>query len=505
VADWWFDLPWLGRFLLALVDLTFLGGIYWYRLDKPLRKSLSLFVAALLVEKRWPHLRQSLVSVVQFEGKGAQKSTVGSSQLKGILQQRVLAQTRNLNLNEVVSLKELYRMLVVVGVLVSFSLILARMTSPASGLLLERLCLLNVTLPTKTTVVPITEDITVPIGSDVDISAEAKGLIPGSGRVNLAYQGLASQDLVVRANPDKPGTFTYSIHNIQKECTYIFYLNDGHGLEYKITPKTPPELTDLQCEQVFPVYTHLPSRKVDPTDLSLLMGSHLLIKAKSTTPLRSATVVLTGINKTLEVQLTPTSSDLTADIPITDKDLAGFSVHLTDESNFESVNDTDHPITPVPDLPPVVKVNEPREDHEAVTVQAHPTVEFDATDDFGLTALSLRYQIVTPPVAGQSPSNPPVQSIPIPLTPSRHLYSCTLPGPFQEGVNVVYWIEAVDNNTLTGPGITKTDPRQFTIVSAAEKETELLGRLKENSTKLEDLSKDQDKLNKILREAVPNN
>ena len=66
-----------------------------------------------------------------------------------------------------------------------------------------------------------------------------------------------------------------------------------------------------------------------------------------------------------------------------------------------------------------------------------------------------------------------------------------------------YWIEAVDNTTVTGPGVTKTEHKQFGVVSAEEKQAEILERLKQNAAEIDSLSGTQQKISNDVGEAIP--
>lgn len=508
VTDWWFDLPWFARAGFLLADIVILVSIYRRQLVGPLRKKLTLAETALLVEKKWPKLKQSIISAVELAD-GRANATRGSQQLLSILLQQAHAASLGLKFNEVVSTRGLRRWIILASVSVLGTAAITAATWPASIALIERIFLLNVPLPTKTIVVPITRDLIVPVGSDVEISASAQGIIPTRGRVTLTYANSAPQEFPLTVLPDKPATFSLTVHNVQSAFKYSFYLNDGHGPEFSVTAKVPPAATDLACQQIYPDYTSLPPRKLAPTDLSLLAGSHLKIQATSTDPLKKATIVLQGVTQTINATID--GSHIEADVPIPAKDVTGFSIHLVDQSGVSSANETVYPIVLLPDNPPVIKILQPKDDHETITLRAKPVIVFEATDDFGLNKLTLNYQLVAPPVAGEETTAPSdVQTLPITVKPAkdgRHyeyvLDVATQTPAWKEGYTVNYWIEATDNNTVTGPGITKTDHKQFGIVSLETKQAEILDRLKENASEIDHLSDTQQKINNDVGEAIP--
>jgi hypothetical protein len=511
VSDWWFDLPWFARAGFLLADLAILVTIYRRHLDGPLRKGLTLRETALRVEKKWPQLQQSVIAAVELT-EGRPYSTRGSRQLVDLVLQQARARTTKLKFSEVISARALSRWGLLSGLAVLAAGGLAAFAWPASVALLERIILLNVPLPTKTIVVPVTRDLIVPVGSDVDLTALAKGIIPTHGRVTVTYDQGPPQEFPVNALPDTPDTFTLSMHNVQTAFKYSFYLNDGHSAEFTVTAKPPPAVSNLACEQTFPGYTTLPSRKLAPTELSLLAGSQLKVEADCTDPLKSATVIMQGINKTVEATLSNGGTHLEATLSIPAKDLTGFSIHLVDQADVNSANETVYPIVLIPDNPPTVKIIEPADDQETITLRAKPVIAFDATDDYGITKLAIFYQLIPPMVAGETDNRPPADPQQIPITvkgPNEgHQYEYLLDvskqvPAWQEGYTVNYWIEATDNNTVTGPGVTKTDHKQFGIISLEAKQAEILDRLKQNAAEIDSLSGTQQKINNDVQEAIP--
>jgi len=510
LADWWFDLPWIARAIFLLIDIALLGTIYHRHLHLPLKKKLGLAETALLVEKKWPKLDQSIITAVEM-AEGNAKATRGSAQLVDMVLQQARARTTNLNFKEVVPTKALRRSATWGCVLVLGALAVAASAWPASLVLLERIFLLNVPLPTKTIVVPITRDLTVPVSTDVEISAQAQGVIPSHGRVTVAYGEGPPEEFALTAVPDKPGVFSYTIHNVQRPFKYCFYLNDGHGPEFTVTAKVPPAITSVECTEVYPDYTGLPPQKLLNTGLSLLAGSHLKIKAAATEALKSASVVLQGTSQQVEMTLDSTKTQLEADVLVPAKDLTGFSLHLVDTTGLSSANETVYPVDLVPDKAPLVKITEPTAESETVTLRAKPVIAFDASDDYGLTKLVLNYQTVPPPVAGEDTSAPaPIVQIPIRIKAAKegmhyeYVLDIAAQSPaWKEGWTVNYWIEAVDNNTATGPGVTKTEHKQFGILSPEAKEAEILARLKQNASDIDTLSDTQQKVSHDVGETIP--
>ena len=510
MADWWFDLPWAARAMFFLIDLALLGVIYRRHLHVPLQKKLGLSDTALMVEKKWPKLGQSVITAVQLAD-GKSQATRGSNQLVNVVLQQARARTTNLNFMDVVPMKALRRWVIWGSVLTLGTLVIAAAAWPASLALIERIFLLNIPLPTKTIVVPITHDLTVPLSTDVEISAMAQGIIPSHGRVTIAYDEGTPEEFPLTALPDQPGTFSYTVRNVQRPFKYRFYLNDGHGPEFSVMAKVPPAVTTVEFTEVYPDYTGLPPQKLPSTGLSLLAGSHLKIRAAATEALRSAAVVLQGVSSQIPMTLDGSTMQMEADVPVPAKGMTGFSLHLIDATGLASANETIYPVDLVPDKPPLVKIVEPTDESETLTLRAKPVIAFDASDDYGLTKLSINYQTTPPPVAGEDSAQPAaIVTIPVKIKGAKEgtHYEYTLDVAAQvpawkEGWTVSYWVEAVDNNTATGPGMTKTEHKEFGVLSPEAKEAEILARIKQNASDIDTLSDTQQKVSHDVGEAIP--
>ena len=147
LSDWWFDLPWFARAGFLLADLAVLGTIYRRHLHDAVRRRLNLAETALLVEKKWPLLQQSVIAAVQLT-EGRSYSTRGSQQLVDTMLEQARARTTNLNFKEVVPLRAVRKWLLGGGAAVLLAVGTALAAWPSSVALIERIFLLNVPLPT---------------------------------------------------------------------------------------------------------------------------------------------------------------------------------------------------------------------------------------------------------------------------------------------------------------------------------------------------------------------
>jgi len=142
-------------------------------------------------------------------------------------------------------------------------------TLPASFLLLQRIFLFNVPLPTKTLVIAITHDLAIPLGTDTTISARAEGVIHHRKVVYHLWQGGSQEFPVRRISPaSDPGVFSFKVNNVQRALPISFSSTrngSSYGHSQNSTRGRQPGMPEI-----YPDYTKLSSASAPATDLSLL-------------------------------------------------------------------------------------------------------------------------------------------------------------------------------------------------------------------------------------------
>ncbi|NJK90703.1 MAG: hypothetical protein HC904_02030 [Blastochloris sp.] len=300
--DWWLDFPWMVRLLFFLMDLALLGWLAHVSIYQVWLKRLNLSSAALKAEKATPGMKSVLISAVQLAEGGA-GAMQGSPDLLRALIEHAGERIRVLDLSKIVPTRPMLK--VVAGALASVLLVvgLAFWQSDKSPTLIQRFFLLNPPLPTLTIVEPVTREMSVALGSNVELAALAKGQVPSRGRVTITYSNGQSQDIGLTGSVGKPELFSTTMKNVQQSFSYRFFLNDGRGEQFLVKTLLPPQVAQLDCEEIYPEYTGLARVKRTPGNLSLLAGSKLNLRVSSNQPLKSAKVELQGLNQQIEMKL----------------------------------------------------------------------------------------------------------------------------------------------------------------------------------------------------------
>jgi hypothetical protein len=507
LVDWSFNLPWLARLILLGVDagLALFFGFRFF--VQPWRHRLTFETGALRAEEAVPAFRSGLISAVELAA-GRRGSMQGALPLVRELVERVSRQVQGVNLPQlVIKTGRLRRRSVWAALVLVLAAGAAVFSWPESEILLQRIFLSRLPLPTRTTVIAVTQNESVTVGADLTLSARARGVIPKSGRLHVVYANNDGQELSASATLDDPVTFVLPMKNVQQSFHYQFILNDGTGQEFNVTVKTPPSLASFECVQTYPAYTRLAEARMAIGNLALFAGSRLQIEGRSTQPLGTATLHLEGINQQVPMELDRDSRQtFQGQFTVPRKGLTGLSVHLVNSKGVSSVDDTVYQVELVQDKPPVVSLTVPLAKHLDVLLRGKPRLVYSVSDDFGLRNVVLKYElsIAAPPGGLAPPSISGEISLPVPkqdepATPQIYNWNiATQSPPWSEGCTVTYWIEATDNNTVTGPGITQSSKKTLSVVSEAAKRAEIRDALGLRGTELEQLYDAQKSINQDL-------
>lgn len=500
--DWLLDLSWGARLFFFILDLAAIGWLAWWYLIRATIKKLTPEQAALKAEIKFPALRTSLISAVQLA-----KSPEGSPAMVEALIRQVAERAKTLKFQKAVSTIHLRKYFIAAAVLGVAVAGLYIKCAPKSNILLRRILLSHEPLPTQTIVVAVSGDFSIPAGETIEVEAQAQGVIPRNGRVEITYKGQASQMVSITPKVSSPDTFSLTLPNIQQPLTYRFYLNDGRGEEYKVTLFHEPIIESITFEQNYPAYTGLAKTQHNAGNLTLLAGSKLHIEAKTDQQLKSAHVVYKGVDQqAVDMTVGADGKSISCDLPVLAKGFDGFSIVTTNMEGFDSKANTVYRVEVVPDNPPEIAFAEGSADSATLVEEQRPRMRFQVRDDFMVTKVFLCCQTAGADAAGSDENATEAQKlnvtkIPIEVpkaAPSLAFdYEWKNPqesGLWKAGTTITWWIEAVDNNDVTGPGVGQSPKHTWSIVTLEEKRKELTEKLKQQADEIEHLSEQQQEL-----------
>jgi len=513
--DWMVNLSFFARLVILAADIALLVHFARKHLLPLLAKKPDLETSALMAEKHFPKLRGRIIAAVQLS---KPSFTRDSPELVQAIQQDTDLQTASMNFASIVPTRGMKRRLQIAFAVVAIWIAYMFICAPGTIALFERVFLIPAKVPRKTEVVCLTGDKTIPAGDSVLLEAQARGFIPSHGRVTLTDDTGHIQEIDIDREKGSSDRFSLQVKSVDQPFTYSITLNDGEAGPYDIKTVPRPNVTTIDCVQVYPPYTGLADVKRTVGNLALLAGSKLKIHAITNGKVVQAAIKLAGVDGTLPLTISGADgTQLTGEIAIPADKLTGFSIQLTNVAGVTSGDQTQYRIDLIPDHPPTVQLTEPERLQELYTLKAKPKIAFTATDDYGLAKATLCYRFVSdqdPTAAADSdapaPAPLPPTQVPIdlgtghPLTfnGSYVLDLSALKPPVTEGMTIEYWVEAQDGNNVTGPGVGASEHHVIKVVSEAEKKAEVMNRMDDALSVVNELQDHETKINDNLGSTI---
>jgi hypothetical protein len=468
-ADWLIELPYWVRAALLVIDV---GVVIWLAIRFAFW--LLIFPAdddtlALAVERHEPRFEGRLICSVQLSREGAIPAGASRS-LVSVMIREAVEIAHHVDFTAAIRAEALARRFLGTLLLLLLAGVLMLAYRPISVPLLLRAVLMNVSVPRKTQVIPVSTDKVIAVGDDFIIEAMAGGVKPQSGKVRLQYKSGTDQEAIITHDPNNAAHFLLTVNNIQEQLRYTVYLGDNHGETYTVTTTPRPMVTGLQCWQVFPAYTHLQPTRRQMGDLGkLLRGSRLILSINASKPLKATTdapvnrIHLSGAelpdialrtNPTLDLTYDHKPADAATDldgITLPDK-TNGLSIFLVDENGVQSKDPAVYPINLVDKNKPIIKLLSPK-DAELLGLPGDTLpMSFTAHDDFAIGGLSLHYK---------TESDGKEYTVPLPLdgtpTDANAAFDWAMstiqipPGGKLEGTICDCWLRVTDTDDVSNP------------------------------------------------------
>ena len=512
--DWMVNLSFFARFVILGADSALLVYFARKHLLPLLAKKPNLESSALMVEKHFPKLRGRVIAAVQLS---RPSYTRDSPDLVQAIQQDTDLLTASMNFSSIVPTRGMNRRLLI-AFAVAAIWIVYMILAPGAVALLERVFLIPAKVPRKTEVVCLTGDKTIPTGESVLLEAQARGFVPSHGRVTLNDDTGHIQEIDIDREKGFSDRFSLEVKSVDHPFTYSITLNDGEAGPYDIKTVPRPNVTSIDCVQVYPPYTGLADLKRTVGNLALLAGSKLKIHAITNSKVVQAAIKLSGVDGTLPLAISGANgTELTGEIAIPADKLTGFSIQLTNVAGVTSGDQTQYRIDLIPDHPPTAQLTAPERLQELYTLKAKPKIAFTASDDYGLAKMTLCYRFVrdqdptavtdanTPAPAPVPPTQIPIDlgtGHPLTFDGSYVIDLSALKPPVNEGMSIEYWVEAQDGNNVTGPGVGESEHHVIKVVSEADKKAEVMNRMDDALSVVNELQDHESKINDSLGSTI---
>jgi hypothetical protein len=224
----------------------------------------------------------------------------------------------------------------------------------------------------------------------------------GAAEIVATLNGFSSEDaeLVFRADsaaewermPMVPDTaalrFSGRLFDLERHTEYFVEAAGVRSPAYRLTVVDLPAVRRMAATISYPRYTGLaPESIADATDLAVLRGSAVSLRITTTRPAASAALVIEG---RAPIAMTAAGSgNWTASFRVTGD--AFYRVDLTGDDG-RTVTGLAYAIDALDDTPPTVRFSAPGRDTKVTSIE-EITAQIEASDDFGVSELSLHVSV----------------------------------------------------------------------------------------------------------------
>lgn len=283
----------------------------------------------------------------------------------------------------------------------------------------------------------------------------------------------------IKLKKKEANLFSYEFTNLQKSTPFRFTANGFRSKEYMLDVVAKPVVASFEVTADYPAYT-------GKADEVLKNVGDLVIPEGTKLNWRFNTQNVEAIRFIL--------GDSTYTLKRSDDDEFTFGKTMMQSTQYmlkvsnSSIKDADsvsYSLNVVPDLFPVLNVNEKRDS----AVQKYFYYIGEASDDYGLRRLNFNYQITR----ADSSSATVNKSIDVPITAgpaSRFVYYWSITDlSIQPGDKMTYYFEVWDNDGVHGSKSTRSNMMTFNMPSLNELNKEIT---KENKELKKDLKETMD-------------
>ena len=343
-------------------------------------------------------------------------------------------------------------------------------------------------------------------GTDVNVAAKVSGHIGapvtlyyriGDGHTQASTVDWQSMPMRRASDQQVPGialSYHLTLENVTRPLQYYISVEAVASAQYQVTISDEPIVTQFQYRLNYPAYTRLQSQTLPANtgDIQALFGTELVFIGESNKPLEAASLVFEeSDNVALEItarHLTEPQETLKKPRTMRGSFIAqqsgNYHIQITDIEGFTNREPINWTLTVFKDTAPDVNIVSPARDTVLDnTMLVDLTVE--ATDDYGVQALQLVYRVEA---EGAEEVIIPLKRWGVENAPVRRSVSVAYrwdvdPIGIFPGEVLAYYVQALDNDAVSGPNIGKsaTYTLRFPSLSelydsvATEQETEQQG------------------------------
>lgn len=357
---------------------------------------------------------------------------------------------------------------------------------------------------------------TVLRGSKEEILITVKGSLPPRIVLHVKEKMQEIYDTISIVT-DTSHIYRYEIPSIKSTLQY--YAHADWLAEQVLSPKGTiividrPEIRSLTGTVSPPSYSKQSGRSLDEqtADILALKGTNVSLEITANKPLVKAYILFLqkkGNNDETDNKRYDTTKilmnvvDMTAKGSFSVRQDGEYCISIVDKDGRTNTDPIHHTITAISDNPPTISLIEPQ-GNAVLTERALLPISVHISDDYGFGGLKLHYRLI------ESTYAPPMKSyatLSLPLPTSGTLSADV---PYTWDLNTIgiapsdkyeFFIEIIDNNSVTGPGRARTGVISIRLPSLDEVLSQADSVQDKALETLEQTAKDAEKIGKEIEE-----
>lgn len=461
----------------SALGLLFSAGVI-FLVVRPLLKPLSAETVATMVERRYPQLRERLLSAVEFAESDPKYRQGISPTLLDDLIREAEREAGSLDFKSAFDLRRLGKATLALA-MVGLLLVLHVLFAPnAFGRFLERMALMH--KPVWRDTMPQVDPPATKIlkGTDLVVGVEVEGKRVNTARLQFRFGDGRWNTVSLKAGPD--GNFEHRFAAVTEDVVYRATAGDGISDYGKAEVVDPAAIVGAKITLSYPAYMDRPAQTfpADSGGVAAPVGTKVALELKANKPLELATVTLPGRQ--------PAPWGVANDVvtgTLTVRSNGQYSLRLKDRDGFFAPAPQSFPIKAIPDQTPEVQLLDPTGDLSVVP-DARVPLHILVKDDYGVAQVRVPYQIEGrggPKTIGAGAANDRKSK----TLELDNVWSLA-PLGLKPGDSIRYRIEGTDWDNITGPHVGKTSDFHLRVIDRGEatriyeeNRTELLRQLNE--------------------------
>ncbi|MCH6545420.1 MAG: DUF4175 family protein [Deltaproteobacteria bacterium] len=399
--------------------------------------------SARFIEEKHPQLRNNLINSLQLYPQVADAAKLGISSSMVLALLRVTrSQLQKIQIKDLISKDRIKAEARLFGLLLVPVLALVLFNPSSVGETFSLLVHPLRDLPPSETFIDVNPKGTRMVrGSSVRIEATASGAIPKSMDLILSTEESKDQTEKLYMDNLGEGKFAATIQDVQKSLQYRVAVGPFSSPWYAIEAVESPAIGNIKPTLYPPHYTGLPMQTLDGGNIEGIKGSTIRLEARSNKELAKAKIIL---DQGREIPLKIQGKKLQGSLVLLQSQR--YQILVEDSLGFRNAP-ISYELRVKPDAFPSVELLRPSEDLE-VNGDESLVVEFSAKDDFGIQDVFLVTKVRDKEerIRIRKDVNSKV------ARRERYLWDVGRL-KLQEGDEVLYYLEVLDNDTISGPKV----------------------------------------------------